>query len=267
MLIYKKDSLGNRIKEYENSFRINLPKRLPIIVRFDGKAFHSYTKDCKRPIDINLIDCMNETAIYVCKNVQGCKLGYIQSDEVSLLITNYENLNTQSYFDNNLQKIISIVAALASSYFTSISSKIFGTIKLAQFDSRAFVLPKEEVCNYMIWRQQDATRNSVQMLARTLYSHKECNNKNNSELQELCWKKGINWNDCPTFQKRGRCIIKVQSQQEAMNPKTGEIIIAERSSWQVDNEIPIFSQDRKYIEKYVYPERAINEQHSSQHSG
>lgn len=252
IMLKSKDSLGDRMKSsYEDAYRIHLPRRMPVIVRYDGKSFHSYTKGCKKPIDQDLVDCMNETAIYVCKNVQGCKLGYVQSDEVSLLITNYDQLETNSYFDNNIQKIVSIISAMASSYFTSISAKIFGEIKLAQFDARAFVLPKEEVNNYFLFRQQDATRNSVQMLARSLYSHKQCEDKNNSELQEMCFQKGINWNDCPTSQKRGRCIVKIMTDKIGHNPVTGESIEAKRSEWVVDNDIPVFSQNTHYINKYL----------------
>jgi len=246
-----KDDLGDRIKKYEDSYRFKLPCRLPVIVRCDGKSFHSLTKGCKKPFDEDLIDCMNETAIYICKNVQGCKLAYTQSDEISLLITNYENNNTESYFDNNLQKMVSVIAGLASSYFTSISHKVFGKTKLACFDSRAFILPKEEVCNYFIWRMNDCTRNSVQMLSRSLYSHKECHNKNNSELQEMCFQKGINWNDLPIYQKRGRCIIKNKVIKDGVNPKTGKVLPSERNEWQVDNNIPIFSQDRNYVERFI----------------
>jgi tRNA(His) 5'-end guanylyltransferase len=127
-------------------------------------------------------------------------LAYVQSDEISLLITNYQTLDTQSWFDNNLQKMISVAAGVASSTFTTESWRIWmdedtpslKKIVPAIFDARAFVLPKEDVVNYFLWRQQDATRNSVQMLARSLYSHKECTNKNNSELQELIFQKGIN---------------------------------------------------------------------------
>ena len=126
--------------------------------------------------------------------------------------------------------------------------------KQAYFDARAFILPKEEVCNYFIFRQQDATRNSVQMLARSLYSHKECTDKNNPELQEMCFKKGINWNDCPIPQRRGRCIIKKSVPGSAINKKSKELVEFQRSEWMVDNEIPIFSVDRKYIDKFVYPE-------------
>lgn len=248
-----KDNLGNRMKSYyEDVYRIHLPRRMPLIVRYDGCHFHSYTRSCKKPFDQQLVNCMNETAIYVCENVQGCKLGYIQSDEVSLLITNDDAINTQSYFDNNLQKIVSVIAALASSYFTSISSKIFGETKLAQFDARVFILPKEEVNNYFVWREQDCMRNSVQMLARSLFSHKECENKNNFQLKEMCIKNGINWENSPTEQKYGRCIIKSKSLITSTNYHTGEPVTSERSRWIIDNEIPIFSENKKYIEKYIY---------------
>lgn len=246
------DSLGDRMKSYESSFRHTLPIRLPVILRIDGKAFHTYTKNCKRPVDENLIYCMDETAKYLCKNIQGAQIAYVQSDEISILINNYQALDTQPWFDNNVQKMVSISAGMASAYFTMQSSRIFdGTPKLAVFDSRAFLVPSEDVVNYFLWRQQDATRNSVQMLARTLYSHKELLGKVNSDLQEMCFQKGHNWNNCATSQKRGRCIIKSKVMREGKNPRTGEIIPSERTEWIVDNEIPIFSQDRNYIKQYV----------------
>lgn len=262
-----KDSLGDRMKQYEDCYRMHLPIRTPVILRIDGKAFHTYTKGCKRPVDSGLVECMNDATIELCKRVQGCRLAYVQSDEISLLITNYHDLNTESWFDNNVQKMVSISAAIASVTFTENSHKIWGSEsveggdgypvfypirKPAYFDSRAFVLPKEEVCNYFLWRQQDATRNSVQMLARTLYSHKQLDNKDNSELQEMIFQNGQNWNDCPTSQKRGRCIIKTKLMRNGTNPKTGEVFTAERSEWAVDNEIPVFSQSREYINKYVF---------------
>lgn len=260
------DSLGDRMKSYEDAYRTKLPIRMPVIMRIDGRAFHTYTAGCKKPVDQGLVDCMNDTAIALCEEVQGCKVAYVQSDEISLLLTNYETVDTQSWFENNLQKMVSISAAVASVTFTEGSWKIWGSqtsvsgdehsiTQPALFDSRAFVMPKEDVCNYFLWRQQDATRNSVQMLARSLYSHKECTDKNNSELQEMCFQKGINWNDCPIPQRRGRCIIKKSVPGSAINKKTQEVVRFQRSEWTVDNEIPIFSADRKYIDRFVYPEQ------------
>jgi tRNA(His) guanylyltransferase len=263
-----KDNIGDRMKKfYEDTYRFHLPMRLPIIIRLDACHFHTYTKKCKRPVDHGLVHVMNETAKYLCKNIQGAQIGYVQSDEISILLNNYQTLNTEAWFDNNLQKMVSVSASMAGAFFTANSWRIFrpekdiypmgtdalDTIKIATFDSRAFVMPKEEVNNYFIFRQQDATRNSVQMLARSLCSHKECTDKNNSELQNMLLEKGINWNDCPTSQKRGRCIIKSKLMKQGTNPKTGETFAAERSEWAVDNEIPIFSQNREYINQYVFP--------------
>lgn len=246
------DQLGDRMKSYEDAYRISLPIRMPVILRIDGKAFHTYTKTCKRPVDENLVYCMNETAQHLCKNIQGAQLAYVQSDEISILLNNYQEVDTQPWFHNTLQKMVSVSAGMASAVFTMQSGRIFsGTPKLAIFDSRVFIMPKEDVINYFLWRQQDATRNSVQMLARTLYSHKELLGKDNSALQELCFQKGYNWNDCPTPQKRGRCIVKTKIMKTGINPKTGDKVESERTEWVVDNDIPIFSQDRNYIRQYV----------------
>ena len=245
------DTLGDRCKKYEASFRTILPERMPVILRLDGKSFHSYIKGCKRPFDENLYSCMNDTAIYLCKNIQNAVLAYVQSDEISIVLNNYKDINTASWFDNNAIKMCSVASGMASAYFTSISDRIFGKQKIAVFDCRAFVVPKEDVTNVMLWRQQDASRNSVQMLARSMYSHKACVDKNNSELQELCFQKGFNWNNCPTSQKRGRCIVKVPVLKTGTNPKTGESFQAIRNEWSVDNEIPIFSNNRTYIDKYL----------------
>src|SRR5690606_28151994 len=109
---------------------------------------------------------------------------------------------TQPWVNNRIQKIVSLSASVAASTMTILSEKT------AEFDARAFVLPESEVANYFLWRQQDATRNSIQMLARSLYSHKECDRKNTSQLQEMCFQKGKNWNDLPTSLKRGRCAVR-----------------------------------------------------------
>lgn len=244
------DDLGDRIKRYEDCFRTYLPNRVPVILRLDGKAWHSLTRKCKRPFDEDLINAVNETAIHVCENIQGCKLAYTQSDEIQFLIYNKE-FKTESWFKNNLQKMVSISAALASSYFTAISSKVFGETKLVQFDSRVFIVPLDEVVNSFIFRQQDCSRNSIQMLARSLFSHKQCNNKKCNQLQEMCFQAGVNWNNLPTHHKRGRCIIKEKQMKAMIHPITGQEINVERRSWVVDNEIPIFQQDRNYIEKLL----------------
>ena len=246
-----KDTLGDRMKSYENSYRFSFPKKLPIIIRADGKSFSKLLSKCKKPFDSNVLDVMNQTAIYMCQSIQGAKVAYVQSDEISILLTDYQTHETDSWFSSNLNKIVSVSAALAVSKFTSLSPSIFGEMKLAQFDSRAFILSKDEVNNYFIWRQQDATRNSVQMTAQSLYSHKELHKKNNSALQEMIFQKGINWGNLPISEKRGRCIVKNIKLSTMIHPKTKEEIIVERSVWEVDNEIPEFSKKHAYIDQYL----------------
>jgi tRNA(His) 5'-end guanylyltransferase len=223
---------------------------MPIMLRLDGNSWHSYTRGLKRPFDQNLIDAVNETAKMLCSKIPNVKIAYTQSDEISILIYS-PDFDNESWFGGNIQKITSISAGMASSYFTSISDRVFGSIKPTQFDARVFVIPLDEVVNSFEFRQQDMTRNSVQMVARSLYSHSECNNKNCKQLQEMIFQKGINWNNLPTSQKRGRCVVKQSVIGTATNKHTGESKSFTRNTWVIDNEIPIFHEDRNYIEKHL----------------
>jgi len=248
-------SLGDRMKAYEAIPKNFLMRRMPVIIRIDGKAFHSFTRGFEKPFDPIIQTCMESTMQYVCENVQGCVLGYTQSDEISLILCDYQRLETDAWFGYNVPKIVSISASLATFAFNHILANItadlfgenddtfnekteflFGKIEQgALFDSRCFSLSKEEVCNYMIWRQRDATRNSILGLAQSLYSQKQMEGINTKKLQDKMFtEKGVNWNDLTTYQKRGSCCIKNSS---------GE--------WIIDNDIPIFSQDRDYIESRI----------------
>lgn len=247
----KNDNLGDRIKKYEGVFRIKMPERIPVILRLDGCHFHTFTKGCKKPFDNDLISCMNDTAKFLCENIQGTQLAYVQSDEITLFLVNYTGLNTNSWFDNNIQKICSVASGMASAKFTSISDRIFGETKIATFDCRSFIVPKEEVCNVFIWRQNDAIRNSVQMLARSMFSHKECDNKDQNDLKQMCKAKGTDWDLLPNQQKVGRCIKKNYKMVVGFNKKTQKDEAATRSYWDIDNDIPVFSQDRFYVDKYL----------------
>jgi len=239
----KTEKFGDRMKEYENAFRNKLPRRLPVLLRIDGKAFHTYTRGMKKPFDLDLTNAMWETCKYLCKNIMGCKIAYHQSDEISLLLTNYDKLTTEAWFDNNIQKIVSIASSLATAKFNEVMREKYPEKELALFDCRVWVLPQDEVCNYFLWRQQDATKNSISMVAQAHFSSKQLHKKNGSMKQDmLMLEKGINWNDLPTWQKRGTCIIK-----ETYNK--GE---AKRTRWTVDEDIPVFSQDRNYIDQFVY---------------
>lgn len=152
------DSLGDRMKGYEHTYRQTLPKRLPVVIRLDGKAFHTYTKGMQRPFDERLSNVMWETTKYLCESIQGCKIGYTQSDEISLLLTNYEKVTTDSWFDNSLQKMASVAASMATAKFNEEIKKVFPEKGLALFDARVFVVPHDEVNNCFYWRQQDASK-------------------------------------------------------------------------------------------------------------
>lgn len=261
-----RDSLGDHMKGYENAFRHYFPRRMPVIIRIDGKAFHTYTKGFHKPFDSILMKTMQETAYELCTKIEGVKLAYVQSDEISLLLTNDDTFETEPWFGNNLQKIVSVAASMATMAFnkhfahevinglmTSFNindmewhDKLVNIyhpkLDTAMFDARAFVLPANEVCNYFIWRQQDATRNSIQMVAQSNFSHKELQGLNCNKLQDkLFTEKGINWNDFSVPEKRGTCIVKVPIfTSEAILPKM---------KWVIDYNIPIFTEHREYIEE------------------
>ena len=270
----KKDSLGDRMKShYENIPKTRLTRREPVIIRIDGKAFHTFTRGFQRPFDNILIESMQETMKYLCENIQGCKLGYCQSDEISLLLTDYENINTAAWFDYEVQKMCSIAASMATLAFNcafdsrvnAIDNDIFNgdddydfnylsalhkaQEKGAMFDARCFSIPKEEVCNYFIWRQQDCTRNSIQMVGQANFSHKELQNKSCDKIQDMLMiEKNINWNDFDTVKKRGSCYTKT-GKHTVINMQSDEQV--ERLVWEIDAEIPIFTQDRNYVERFV----------------
>lgn len=274
--------LANRMKDYEKRNRYYLQKRLPVIIRLDSRAGHTFTKGFKRPFDEIFMKSMQETAKYLCENIQGCQCAYIQSDEITLLLVDYEKLNTESWFDYRIDKIISISAAMATlafnKYFTSnaemyiddfyeawnhsdVEEKYVKVLKKAikmglVFDSRVFNLPKEEVTNNFYWRQLDASRNSIQMVGQANFSHKELQHKSCNDIQDmLMTQKGINWNDLPTYQKRESCVVRnkvvlecdeVTEKCMLRDQKQGE------NNWIIDKDIPIFKGDgREYIERLV----------------
>lgn len=273
-----KTTLGDRMKNnYENISRYYLTRRMPVIIRIDGKSFHTFTRGFKKPFDDVLVKTMQDTMKYLCENIQGCVLGYTQSDEISLVLVDYAELTTDAWFGNNLQKMCSVSASMATLAFNKaftrniskqskrlytehleekdasyIESLKIAMNKGAMFDSRVFTIPKEEVCNYMIWRQQDATRNSIQSVGQANFSQKELHGQSCNNIQDmLMTQKGINWNDYATTLKRGSCCIKIDDGITEYD-ETGNICdYTQRSKWIIDNEIPIFSQDRNYIEKLI----------------
>ena len=233
-----KTSLGDRMKGYENITRNHLISRMPVILRLDGRAFHTFTKGFDKPYDTTFAKTMEATMKYLCENIQGCVLGYTQSDEITLVLVDYQGLNTSSWFDNNIQKMVSVAASMATLEFNrKFSALTLGYGRMgATFDCRAFNVPKEEVTNCVLFRQNDAIRNSIQALGQAYFSHKELHGKNTEDIIAMVKKKtGILWNKLPIEQQRGMCCIK-----------------DDEGHWVVDYNIPIFKgEGREYIEKLI----------------
>lgn len=217
------DSLGNRMKEqYENRTRILLPRRTYTIIRLDGKAFHNLTRGLDKPFDKDFMWIMDLIAMEFCKEIQGAVLTYTQSDEISVLLTDFEKETTEAWFNGNIQKIVSISASLATYHFNEnikmlakYQKKWFididnrGDVKYGLFDARVFTIPDPiEVENYFISRQKDAIRNSLAMYAQSFYSHKELNGKSQVDMHNMIYAKGKNWNSLSNGFKRGRTVTK-----------------------------------------------------------
>lgn len=275
----KNNSIGNRMKRYEQTTDLYLTRRTPVILRFDMCAGHTFTKGFDKPFDSVFMASMIKTMQSLCEEIQGAVFGYTQSDEITLILCDYQTLETDAWFDYRLEKICSVGASKAGRYFNkffmdfvnrgiSINNnnklnELFGKIikdcslfkediqeelinknledlyrsrfMMADFDCRAFNIPKEDVCNCLIWRQQDAEKNSIQSLAQSLYTHKELNRISCKELQnKMFTEKGVNWNDLQVSEKRGTACKRDTE-----------------SKWIIDFETPIFKKNRGYIEECI----------------
>lgn len=262
-----KDPLGDRIKrQYERRCRHFLPRRSYIVIRVDGRAFHTFTRNCERPFDRELIADMNATAVALCDKISGAQFAFVQSDEVSVLVTDFQSNQTEAWFDNSQSKMESLSASIATAAFnksrlTRLAGR-FGPLVLeteewAEFDSRVFLVPDvNEAANVFIWRQQDATRNSIQMVAQAHFSHHEIEGMSTSQMQEKLWQeRGINWNDFDAMLKRGRFVEKQVHREtvEYTDQRTGENQVAEcvqRGEWVVV-EPPIFTQCRAWLMRRI----------------
>lgn len=256
------DDLGKRMKTYYEAIpKTSLMRRTPVAIRIDGKAFHTFTRGFEKPFDTLLVNTMQQTTKKLCENIQNCVFGYTQSDEITLILVDYKDINTAAWFDYEVQKLCSISASIATLYFNKffkqsveefdinsiIKEKEVDNYKLlnsykralntgAMFDSRCFNIPKEEVCNLIYWRQLDATRNSIQMVGQANFSHKELQGLTCNKIQDkLITETDINWNNYPTYLKRGTSCLKKDSE------------------WTLDMNMPILKgEDRKYVEDLIF---------------
>ena len=269
-------SLATRMKDYESVSKTRLTRRTPVIIRIDGKAFHTFTKGMRRPFDYVLIETMRETTRYLCENIQGCVLGYTQSDEISRVLVDYKTFETSAWFDNEVQKICSVSASMATMAFNKFfrryvenlyyNTKVAMTdeeerkwyelyeskFDIAMFDARCFNLPKEEVTNYIYWRQLDAMRNSIQAVGQANFSQTQLNLKSCNDIKDMLKQKGINWDDFPTGLKRGSCAVKSDNPVDIVVNVGDRKIITHRKLWYIDRKIPVFKGDgREYIERLI----------------
>ena len=276
------DDLGKRMKDYEMRDRYFLQKRIPVAIRVDMRAGHTFTRGFKRPFDYIFMKSMQETAKYMCENMENAKFAYVQSDEITIILTDYDTLETNCWFNYRTDKLCSISASMATMAFNKYfeenvtnevleykmvphcveiqqeikeyhNTLIAALDKGAMFDARCFNIPKEEVTNLIYWRQLDASRNSIQMVGQANFSHNELQNKSCNDIQDmLMLQKNINWNDFPTYQKRGSCVVKSDEKETITEDNIGTKMTI-RSKWIIDKEMPILEgKDRAYIDKLVY---------------
>ena len=260
-----------RMKEYyENIPKTKLMRRTPVIVRIDGRAFHTFTRKFKEPFDDILIETMQETTKYLCENVQGCVMGYCQSDEITLVLTDYSELDTSAFFDYEVQKLCSVIASMTTKVFNKTLQKVvydkfvydttsakaftdavlFGDFtseygvdflvyskvcfRGAEFDTRCFNIPKEEVTNCVFWRQLDASRNSAQMCGQYYFSQKQLNKKSKFDIIEMLKEKDFDWGSLPAYKRHGSAVVK----------KDG--------TWFIDKEMPeLRGTNRDYVEDLI----------------
>lgn len=229
----RKDSLGDRIKGYEGVSKSKLTRRVPVIIRVDGKAFHTFTRGMEKPFSQDLINSMVCGAVNVAQSMQGFKAAYIQSDEATFLLTDYETHETQAWFDYSVNKLVSISASTMSMNFFAALQEDTGMLPV--FDSRAFNVPREDVVNTFLWRAQDWERNSLQMYARAHFSHKELHKKNRADIHEMLHHKGLNWAKDLTPQERNGTFLF----------KTADSIVANYGV------VPSYTSISAYLDPYL----------------
>lgn len=260
-----KDSLGDRMKNYyESASQTKLTRRTPVAIRLDGRAAHTFTRGFRRPFDMPFALSMRDTMLYLCENIQGCKFGYTQSDEITLILTDYDTLETSAFFDYNVQKLTSVVASMATFAFNKAFAKRVAEYKNdftfpgigddnfvenymksidrgLVFDARCFNIPKEEVGNLIYWRQLDAIRNSIQMVARYNFSDKELQGKSCEEMKKMLETTSWPWDSYRPDLRRGTACYKVFDGSDMHQQRT----------WRLDCDMPVVKDEWEYINKHL----------------
>ncbi len=238
-------TLGDRMKDYEKTSNFFLQRKIPVMGRLDGKAFHTLTRNLDRPFDEMFHRCMVGATKALCGKIQGCQVGYTQSDEITILLVDWQTKTTDAWFGYRLQKMCSVAASIASVAFNQAWEVENGSNPPAPayFDARFWNIAKEEVNNVFLWRQRDAEKNSISMLAQAHFSHKELHKKNSSDKQDMLMSLDVpvNWNDTKVWEKRGATVDRIVYEQNG----------ALRSRWSENLETPMFGKEPDYINKFL----------------
>lgn len=226
-------TFGDRMKVYEAAYRFVLPRRTYTLLRLDGRAFHTYLRGASKPFDEQFMADMDAVAVALCAEISGSVFAYTQSDEISVLVTDFASEQTEPWFGGVVAKQLSISAALATAV---LNERRPG--RRALFDSRVFTLSDPvEVANYFLWRQRDAVRNSIAMAAQAHFPHRRLHGVSTGGMQELLWSEaGVNWNDYPDGCKRGRVTVRRTGERpvDYVDKRTGKAVsvTATRSWWE-----------------------------------
>lgn len=251
--------LAARMKEYEDVSRAHLTRRLPVLGRLDGKAFHTFCRGMERPWDERFVRCMDATAVALCENIQGCRMAYVQSDEITVLLVDYDTVKTEAWFDYGVQKMCSVAASTATAAFLRAYLQEFPDRAqkslasgrgLPLFDARFWSVPLHEVANALLWRQQDAVRNSIASLGQAHFSPRQLHGKSINEVQEMLFQQhGVNWNDTPAGLKRGRVVCRTRMEVQTDH---GPVL---RHRWIINPETPHFHSEegRAQVEEWIRP--------------
>jgi len=243
-------------KDYEIRGRMALTRRVPVIIRVDGKNFSTFCKRFEKPYDVFLNGSLNAVMHHLCSNIQGAKFAERHSDEISILVTDYDSIQTDAFFDYDTQKIASLTASMATAEFcrrlmayshqpepTDLHNQDSGNYnkkyldwveKWPSFDSRCFNIPESEIANYFWWRMLDAKRGSINMTAQANFSHKSLQGLSCDQMQEKLWQeKDINWAKLPQGQKIGFTCRKVSAFREIPEgPMKGQTV--KRKVWEIE---------------------------------
>lgn len=271
----REDSLENRMRFYESAAKVSLAQGVPAIIRIDGKAFRTFTRGLAKPFDRAVLNTVQETMLALCKSIPGCVFGYTQSDEITLVLTDNASGGWLGY---SAQKMASVSASIATMEFNRIfkdmvdamiqyydtESSVGSLLKFdekaylrkaadacAVFDASAFSLPKFEVCNWLIWRQQDAVIKSISSAGRAYFDQAQLNGKSCNAIREMLLQThGIDWYDYPADSRIGACCYK-EPMQKRVTIKGGKTVKVSRNKWVIDREPPVFTQDRNFIERWL----------------